>query len=204
MIDRLIDEQSRKPTGLLGRITGMVMARMSAADARWTVSLLGIQPESRVLEIGFGPGIALQYASELASNGFVAGVDYSETMLQVARKRNAVAIKAERVELRHGDVSALPYPDESFDKAFAIHSILFWPKPIDCLTELRRVLKADGKLAITMTPKGKRPDLPPDLGTVYETAEVEAMFARAGFRDVRAEPYPEEIKYRPVCVLGAK
>jgi ubiquinone/menaquinone biosynthesis C-methylase UbiE len=125
--------QFRKPSGLFGRFIGNGMARRKVYDAQWTMSLLDIQPGSRVLEIGFGPGVSTQYASEKASNGFVAGTDHSETMVQAARKRNAEAIKAGRMELQQGDVASLPYPDESFDKAFSVHPIYFWARPVDCL-----------------------------------------------------------------------
>ena len=201
---RSIDAQTGNPTGLLGRLIGATMVRMNEGAARWTVSLLDLQPQSRVLEVGFGPGVAIRYASEKASEGFVAGVDHSGSMVRAARKRNATAIEAGRVELKHGDVSDLPYPDESFDKAFAIHSIMFWPKPADCLKELRRVLKPNGLLAITIVPKGRRPDLPPDLGTVYEGDDVAAMLSEAGFRDVRVETFAGPGKLRPDCVLGVK
>ena len=201
---RSIDAQTRKPTGLLGRLVGSTMVRMKDAAARWTVSLLDLLPESHVLEVSFGPGVAIQYGSEKASEGFVAGIDYSETMVQTARKRNAAAIRAGRVELKHGDVSDLPYPDEFFEKAFAIHSIMFWPKPVDCLQELRRVLKPNGLLAITIVPKGRRPDLPTDLGTIYDSNEVAAMLSEAGFQDVRVEVFSEPVKFRPDCVLGVK
>jgi ubiquinone/menaquinone biosynthesis C-methylase UbiE len=204
MIDRLIDEQTRKPSGILGRLVGYIMKNMNDANARWTVSLLDLQPESRVLEIGFGPGMAVQYAYEKASQGFVAGVELSETMMQAAHKRNAAAIKAGRVDLKQGDVSALPYPDQSFDKALAIHSIMFWPKPVDCLKELWRVLWPGGLLAITIVPKGRRPDLPPDLGTVYASDEIARMLSDAGFRNVRVETSPEPSKYLADCVLGVK
>jgi ubiquinone/menaquinone biosynthesis C-methylase UbiE len=204
MIGRLIDEQTRKPSGILGRLLGYVMKNMFDANARWTVSLLDLQPESRVLEIGFGPGVAVQYASEKASQGFVAGIDHSEIMVQAARKRNAAAIKAGRVDLKQGNVSALPYPDQSFDKDWAIHSIMFWPKPVDCLKELWRVLRPGGLLAITIVPKGRRPDLPPDMGTVYASNEIAGMLSDVGFRNVRVETSPEPSKYLADCVLGVK
>src|SRR6266496_2973673 len=114
-ISTFIWGQFRKPSGLFGRFIGNGMARGNTYDASWTVSLLNIEPDDRILEIGFGPGVSTQYASAKASKGFVAGIDHSETMVQAASRRNAAAIQAARMELKQGDVAALPYPDESFD-----------------------------------------------------------------------------------------
>jgi len=59
MIGRFIASQFRKPSGLLGRLIGNGMARGNEAEARWTIDLLNIQADTRVLEIGFGPGVAI-------------------------------------------------------------------------------------------------------------------------------------------------
>jgi ubiquinone/menaquinone biosynthesis C-methylase UbiE len=171
------------------------------------VSLLDIQPESRVLEIGFGPGVSTHYAAEKATKGFVAGIDHSDTMVQAARRRNAAAIKAGRIDLKQGDVASLPYPDASFDRAFSIHSIYFWGQPIACLKELRRVLKPGGLLAITIQPKDKWIELQrreSRLRTLYFSTDLAAMFSDAGFREVRVEAYPEQDKFPGECMLGIK
>ncbi len=198
--------QFGKPSGLFGRFIGNGMARSNAYDASWTVSLLDIQPESRVLEIGFGPGVSTQFASEKASKGFVAGIDHSRTMVQAARKRNAQAIKAGRIDLKRGDVATLPYPGESFDRAFSLHSIYFWDDPVDSIKELKRVLKPGGLLAITIQPKDKwaaAQQRETSLRKLYFGADLAAMFAEAGLRDVRVETSPEQDK--PLeCVLGFK
>lgn len=108
--------QFGRPQGLLGRIVGVIMAYENRQRNRWAVSLLGIQPTDRVLEVGFGPGLAIEGIARLAERGFVAGVDFSEVMVQQARKRNSAAIRARRVQLKLGAVSALPYGDGTFDK----------------------------------------------------------------------------------------
>ncbi len=206
-IVRFIWEQFRRPRGLFGRFIGNRMARGNAYDARWTISLLDIQPESRVLEIGFGPGVSTQYASEKALKGFVVGIDHSETMVQAARRRNADAIKAGRIDLKQGDVASLPYPDESFDKVFSIHSIYFWVRPVDCLKELRRVLKPGGLLAITIKPKDKWTEFQKHesgSSTLYFSTDLAPMLSEAGFRDVRVEVCPEQDKFPGECVLGIK
>src|SRR6185503_12795433 len=110
---KFITRQFGSPSGLFGKFIGNRMAKGNVYDAKWTVSLLDIQPHHRILEIGFGPGVSTQMAGEKVSNGFVAGIDHSETMVQAASKRNADAIRSERMELNQGDVAGLPYPDES-------------------------------------------------------------------------------------------
>src|SRR6266545_1708473 len=108
-------KQFSQPRGFVGKFIGNRMAKGNVYDAKWTVSLLNIQPHNRILEIGFGPGVSTQMASEKASRGFVAGIDHSKTMVQAASKRNEAAIRSGLMELKHGDVSSLPYPDGSFD-----------------------------------------------------------------------------------------
>ena len=206
-IARFVWRQFRRPSGWFGRVIGNRMAEGNVYDAQWTVSLLDLQPEDHVLEIGFGPGVSTRYAAEKATKGFVAGIDHSETMVQAARKRNMETIQAGRMDLKQGDVASLPYPDETFDKAFSIHSIYFWVKPIECLQELRRVLKPGGLLAVTIQPKDKWNELQQresSLRTLYFSADLVSMFDAAGFREVRVEVCPEPDQFPGECVLGIK
>ena len=152
MIARYIARQFSQPTGLLGRVIGRGMARHNEREARWTVDLLAIDPDARVLEIGFGPGVAIQYAAERATRGHVSGIDRSEAMFKMARIRNAPELASGSVDLTKADVQSLPYPDDSFDRAFAIHCIYFWREPAACLREIRRVVRPDGIVAITIRP----------------------------------------------------
>jgi len=198
-------KQFGNPSGLFGKFIGNGMARRNVYDAEWTVSLLNIQPHHHILEIGFGPGVSTQMASEKASQGFVAGIDHSRTMVQAASQRNAAAIRSGRVELRYGDVSSLPYSDQSFDIVFSLHSICFWPKPVDCLKEIKRVLKPDGLLAITIQPKDKwRPNVDSSIMTLYFGSEVASLFSEAGYRNIRVETSPQEDKESLECIIGVK
>ena len=200
-----ITKQFGNPSGLLGRFIGNRMAQGNIYDAEWTVSLLGIQPHHRLLEIGFGPGVSTQLASEKASEGFVAGIDHSRTMVQAASQRNATAIRSGRVELKQGEVSSLPYPDQSFDIAFSLHSIYFWANPVDCLEELRRVLKPGGLLGITIQPKDTwGPQVDPTVMTLYFGSDVASMFSIAGYQNIRVERSPEQDKTPLECILGVK
>ena len=194
-----IKSQFGHPTGLLGRLVGAIMAYENRERNNWAVRLLNIQSRDYVLEVGFGPGLAIQHVARIAVEGFVAGVDASEVMIQQARNRNAAAIQAGRVDLSHSSAAALPYRDNTFDKAFAVNSMHHWPDTAAGLSELRRVLKPGGLVAITEQPRGAV-----DEAAVREIAEkLIAKLSAAGFRQIRMEFRP----MRPAtstCALGVK
>ncbi|MDN4594565.1 hypothetical protein [Polycladomyces subterraneus] len=56
-------EQFRKPGGFWGHVVGMLMAATTGSRNEWTLSLLDIRPEDRILEIGYGPGVGIFQAS---------------------------------------------------------------------------------------------------------------------------------------------
>jgi len=202
---KFISKQFGNPSGLFGKFIGNGMARRNVYDAKWTVSLLDIQPHHRVLEIGFGPGVSTQMAGDKAAKGFVAGIDHSKMMVQAASKRNSDAIRSGRMELNQGDVTLLPYPDESFDIAFSLHSIYFWQNPVDALKEIKRVLKSGGLLAITIQPKDKwTPNVDANIMTLYFGKDLVSMFSDAGYREVHVEIPPQEDEVFLECILGIK
>jgi ubiquinone/menaquinone biosynthesis C-methylase UbiE len=205
MIARYIASQFGLPTGLIGRVIGRGMARHNEREARWTVDLLAIEPDSRVLEIGFGPGVAIQYAAGRATRGHVSGVDSSEAMLKMARKRNATGLANGSIDLTTGDVRSLPFADDSFDRAFSIHCIYFWREPLACLRQIRRVLRPGGVVAITIRPvhqwHGRKP--PADVFHLYRGDEVAKLLSESGFRQPHVEPYPQGDKPGE-CILAVK
>src|SRR5215207_2474 len=83
--------QFGRPTGFWGCAAGLLMAHRSSNRRRnaWAVSLLDVRPEDRVLEIGFGPGLAIRELGRLAAEGYVCGIDHSELMLRRAKRLNA-------------------------------------------------------------------------------------------------------------------
>jgi len=197
--------QFGNPSGLFGKFIGNGMAKRNIYHAQWTVSLLDIQPQQRVLEIGFGPGVSTQIVAEKASQGFVAGIDHSQTMIQAASQRNAKAIQTGRMELKQGEVGSLPYPDESFDIVLSLHSIYFWQNPVECLREIKRVLRPDGRLAITIRPKDKWVQNVDDkVMTLYFGKDLASMFSEAGYRNVRVQIPPAEDRKSLECVIGEK
>jgi ubiquinone/menaquinone biosynthesis C-methylase UbiE len=195
----LIVAQFGQPKGLAGRVVGMIMARKNRERIAWAVSLLDVQPEDHLLEVGFGPGVAIQQVAQLAKEGFVAGIDHSAIMVAQASRRNAKAIAAGRVELIFGSVAALSYGDASFDKAFAINSLRFWPAPVECLRGLGRVLKPRGHVAIVSQPYGAKSD-----SDVYaEGNKIGGQLAEAGYVQIE-QRLQAMTPIGAVCVIGVK
>jgi ubiquinone/menaquinone biosynthesis C-methylase UbiE len=125
----------RNPRGFLGRIAGLLMVITNRPLNRFVVEMLDVQPRDRVLEIGFGPGACIGMLAQRATDGLVAGVDPSPTMIAQATARNRPFLRSGRVELKVGSVSAIPYPNASFDKVCSINNIYFWPSRGDDLRE---------------------------------------------------------------------
>jgi ubiquinone/menaquinone biosynthesis C-methylase UbiE len=147
------------PKGVVGRLGGVIMARTNRACAVWAVELLAPQPDDRIVEVGFGPGVAIELLAERTPQGRVAGLDASAEMVAQAKARNAPSVAAGRVDLRLGSVENMPFADEAFDKALAINSMQVWPDAVVGLSEIRRVLRSDGLLALAFTPhSGRSPE----------------------------------------------
>ena len=121
-----------------------VMNRLMTAglDGRWRrlTTEAVVRPGDAVLDACCGTG-DLALAAERAG-GRVVGVDFSERMLERARRKSA------SVEWKRGDLLALPFADATFDSAtvgFGIRNVVELER---ALGELRRVLRPGGRLAI--------------------------------------------------------
>src|SRR5580698_9287710 len=121
-LDRDIIGQAHRPRGAAGRVTAWEMAHRPSNRRRnrWVVSLLDVRPADRVLEIGFGPGVAIAELAR-AGAGHVYGIDHSDVMVRQASKRNAAAIRAGRVTLVHASADQLPPHLGPFDVILAVN-----------------------------------------------------------------------------------
>lgn len=204
----VVGAQTRKPNGLLGRWMGLLMNWRHRPLSKWTIELMKIQPDDFVLDIGCGGGMAIKEITKIATNGFVAGVDYSETMVKQALKHNAAAVCATRVEIKNGSISNLPFKDGTFDKAYAIESFNFWPDPVAGLKEVHRILKPSGLIAIAT---GWSKEIPNQRKyaamarkmrfSLYSGEEMVEMLTVAGFPQTKFEFRASK---NWLCVIGVK
>lgn len=190
--------QFHHPRGATGGAVGWVMAhrRSNVERNRWVVSLLDVQPAERVLEIGFGPGIAVAALAARATRGRVYGIDHSEVMVRQAGRRNAAAVREGRVQLTCAGVDRLPAFDAPLDAVLAVNSVGFWPEPVERLGALRGLLRPGGRIALASQPRA------PGATTEQAVAQLRDLLVRAGYTDLRVETLDLD---PPVgCVLALK
>ena len=103
-----------------------------------------------MLELGCGPGRALQallHSSHLAQ---VIGLDWSEAMLAQASRRNRPALATGRLALVRGDFARLPFSDETVDAILAVNVVYFMATSA-ALREAWRVLRPGGRMVLYAT-----------------------------------------------------
>jgi ubiquinone/menaquinone biosynthesis C-methylase UbiE len=164
---------------------------------RLTRAALAVSAGERVLDIGSGPGLlAAELAQETGADGHVHGIDPSESMLAMARRR-PVGRDAAPMDFQAGDALALPVADASFDAAVSTQVLEYVEDVPGALAEARRVLRPGGRLLVTVPFHGRvkgaaiallRFDAHFDpLGQhlrFYTRSSLAATLERSGFEDV--------------------
>ncbi|MEV6155529.1 class I SAM-dependent methyltransferase [Nonomuraea sp. NPDC052129] len=191
--------QAHRPRGIVGWANGWMFAHRPSNRQRniWAVSLLDVQPTDRVLEIGFGPGVAIAEFAGRATQGQVFGVDHSQAMVRRATRHNAAAVRARRVHLSCVSVERLPSFGDPLDAILAVNSLGFWPDPVARLRELRGLLRPGGRIALVSQPRC--PGAARDT-TVRAAQELQDLLTQAGFTQLRVETL--ELDPPVACVLA--
>jgi len=182
------------------------MIRENREANEWTLGLLKVQPTDHVLEVGFGPGVAIQSLARIVTVGRIAGIDSSETMVRMAARRNAAAIAAGRVELKCGDAGVLPYETKQFNKVLAVNVIYFLPDPHTAVKEMHRVMKPGGDLAMFFVAKevfARSTSLTDGIFTFRTPEEVAEVFQEADFGELHFRAHAFEWG-TGICVLASK
>jgi ubiquinone/menaquinone biosynthesis C-methylase UbiE len=184
MIKQKLFENFAHPRGVYGRLAGRIMAakKSNTARGRWAVAELAPKPDARVLEVGYGPGVAIEAMAARVPNGRVVGVDASEVMFAQASRRNAEEIRSGRVELRVGDARGLDADLTDFDLVYGINVWQFWPNPTAVIAELRERLAPHGRLALVY--------MQPPSGSVTSARSeflMKEQFAEAGLVDIEVD-----------------
>jgi ArsR family transcriptional regulator len=156
-------------------------ALAALAEGTWTIG-----------DLGCGTG---QVSAALAP--FVAhviAVDASAAMLQAARKRLG---GVDNIELRRGELEALPIDDARLDAATLMLVLHHVPEPERALGEIARVLKPGGRAIVVDMLPHDRESYRQQMGHVwlgFGDDHVRRLFQQAGFEDVRIVSLPPDAK----------
>ncbi len=132
---------------------------MEGVIAKWYAKNTGRGPEQKiifnkvknvlpanatVLEVAPGPGfLAIEFAK---AGNTVTALEISKTFIEIA-EANAKEAKV-HVDFRHGNASAMPFEDQTFDFIICVAAFKNFTEPVEAIREMYRVLKAGGKACI--------------------------------------------------------
>jgi ubiquinone/menaquinone biosynthesis C-methylase UbiE len=121
---------------------------LPAIFSQWPPQILHaaqVKPGDNLLEVGCGTGVLARQATTIVlPDGSVTGLDLSESMLSVARRKCPGAV------FQQGNVMDLPFENESFDVVIASFVLMFVPDQPRAIREMWRVLKPGGRLVIAV------------------------------------------------------
>jgi ubiquinone/menaquinone biosynthesis C-methylase UbiE len=127
------------------------IARHNAKAAAEFVERLKLIGGMRVLDVACGTGNLAIPAARTGAN--ITGVDIAANLVQQAKER--AAAEGVSAKFDEGDAEQLPYPDSQFDVVMSMFGAMFAPRPDVVASELLRVCKPGGTIAMAnWTPRG--------------------------------------------------
>lgn len=183
--------------------------------SEWMVQALDPQPGDTLLELAAGPGgTGFAAAPILGERGRLISSDFSEAMVEVARRRSA-ELGLVNVEHRVIDAEEIPLEVDSVDGVLCRFGFMLMPDPGAALAETRRVLRPEGRLALavwgtaadnpwvaiagrTLAERGLSP--PPEPGApgmfvLADEAHLRELLEGSGFSVPRIEEVPVLFEY---------
>jgi ubiquinone/menaquinone biosynthesis C-methylase UbiE len=163
------------------------------------IAMMGITPQSRVLDLGCGSGWASRLIAGEYGAQFVTGIDVSDEMVRVAQRAST---DFPGIDYRVTSAADLPFPAGQFTHVFSMESIYYYPEPAAALKEVYRVLEPNGLFcAVVDLFKENEPTkywvdkLKVPVHFLGES-EYRTLFESAGFRNVETlhliDPTPVE------------
>ena len=181
-----------KPQGLGGTFFVNTMNIGHAAVSKWGLGHLTIRPTDNCLDLGCGGGANVKRLLELAPQGQVKAVDYSQVSVDKTKDLNSKAIQAGRCMVMKGNVMDLLFAKKYFNVVTAFETVYFWPDLRKAFREVHNVLADDGVFLICNETDGSGPSdskwTEKIQGmTIYTAPQLEALLREAGFTQIQTD-----------------
>jgi ubiquinone/menaquinone biosynthesis C-methylase UbiE len=206
LLTKYLAKQAKKPNGFFGRhIMGRLFDIANARLNDFALEVLDLDSGDNVLEIGFGRGTLLGRIAEAIPRGMVVGIDFSEDMVDAARKKNKQYIKSGLVQVNQTDLQNLQYPEGTFDKVFTGNTIYFWPKPEKDIEKIKQVMKQGATLVIGFRTREQMINVPiTRYGfRLFSQEDVRQLLHTAGFSQVAIRERPQS-GFDSYCAIAVK
>ncbi len=184
--------------------------RMLQPMTQPALDLLNLQLGEHVLDIGCGAGATtLTIAQRVGESGHVVGVDLSQQLLALGRKR--AAERGARIDFLEADAGVVPLQGAPFDAAFSRFGVMFFADTVAAFANLRQNIKPGGRLVFVcwrtfeeniwssaplaaLAPILKAPVPAPDSNApgpfaLADAAKIQSALASSGWRDAVIEPW---------------
>ncbi|MGB5847757.1 MAG: methyltransferase domain-containing protein [Ignavibacteriaceae bacterium] len=152
--------------------------------------LMSVQPDDQILEIGYGTGKLIDKMVQQINSGCIVGVDFSDTMISIAKKKNRKNVDKGKVKLLGGNFDEMKFENEYFTKVCSVNTLYFWPNPEHTARKITNILKPKGKLVLAFEDieQLEQRNLSSDIFHLYSKDAVQDLLIAAGFSsDIRVE-----------------
>ena len=150
-----------------------------------------VKPGNTVVDVGCGTGfLTRQAALQTQGKGRIIGVDLSPSMLETARDNLAKLRLLDTVELRTGDAENIPVQDRFADAVVGNMILHHCPRPKRAISEMTRILKSGGRIAVADLEKHKERWLRTEMADRwlgFDLGKVQKWFEGAGLENVKVE-----------------
>lgn len=178
--------QFKKPKGIIGIIIANAMRRRNGFVYSYIEKFSDFNENMRVLEIGHGPGVGLNYYIS-KYKVIMEGIDFSKLMYDMACRRNKKHIKNGLLTLLNDDFLQYNFDIKKYDRIIFANVIYFWTDIRMAFGKIYTLLNQNGKLIFYMSSKNRLEKMPltmSDLFNRYDSEYVENCLKECGFTDV--------------------
>lgn len=179
-----VGRQLRKPEGEFGRTIGEEMNNSNETLYDLALSMLQLNDNDHILEIGFGNGKFFNKYLQANPSVIITGVDFSSLMCDEAAENNKKLISSGRLKIINSAFEEADIQPGAIDKIFTFNTVYFWEDVPAFLNKAKTVLNNDRQLIIGYRPRSFMENLPftKEVFTMYEQHEMNSMLNKNGFK----------------------
>lgn len=161
--------------------TGRLVEKTDIASTVKQLKSVGVKEGMAVLDVGCGPGVVTGEIAKIIFPGEVVGLDQNADRLEHARKEFRKS-RISNISFKHATCYKTELPDESFDLVWSRFLFEYLKKPLEALSEMKRVCRYGGKVVVADLDLNCLLHYPLDRGTEEKLNQViKVVSEKTGF-----------------------